>query len=173
MKLKKSFLAAIAAAGVGATALGATAVFAASSGEGMKGGMNDLVAVIATRFNLDQDDVQAVFDEQRGAHEAKRQQAEADRLTQAIADGKLTQAQADAITAKRAEMEADRPDSEEMQSMTEEEHKADMEAKKAEMDAWIEENDIPQEYMFFGHHGRGPGGPGGRGQAPQGAPGRQ
>ena len=83
-----------------------------------------------------------------------------DRLAQAVKDGKLTQAQADKITAKMAEMKTFM---ESQKDKTKEERKTAMEAKRDELKKWAEDNDIPEGYMPMGH-----GGPGGRGHGPEG-----
>ncbi len=135
--------------------------------------MDNLVQAISEKFNLNKDDVQQVFDDQKAVMETERKQADADRLSQAVTDGELTQAQSDAITAKQAELEAERasitpPDPAELEALTDEEREAKHEAMKAEMDAkreeltqWAADNEIPKEYVqFAGGHG----GPGGHGE---------
>jgi hypothetical protein len=114
--------------------------------------MSSLVSAIAAKFNLDTVDVQAVFDEQRANMEKGRQQMEADRLKQAVADGKLTQEQADKIIAKKAELEA--------LHLSLEGKPEERDTLKAQMDTlkqWASDNNIPMEYIMFGGHGRGPG----------------
>ncbi|MEO6077841.1 MAG: hypothetical protein ABIP54_03570, partial [Candidatus Andersenbacteria bacterium] len=49
-----------------------------------------LIDALVQRFGLNKTDVQQVFDANRTAHQADRQQHEADRLAQAVKDGKLT-----------------------------------------------------------------------------------
>jgi outer membrane murein-binding lipoprotein Lpp len=62
--------------------------------------MDSLVTRLSEKFNLNKSDVQAVFDENRTAMETKHQQEVTDRLTQAVTDGKLTEAQKTAILAE-------------------------------------------------------------------------
>jgi hypothetical protein len=80
-----------------------------------------------------------------------------------VTDGKLTQAQADKINAKRTElkaaMDADRTA---MDSKTDAERKAAMDTKKTELDTWLKDNGIDTQYAYL-LMGGGPGGPGGRG----------
>ncbi len=124
-----------------------------------------IVDKIASKFNLNKTDVQKVFDENRTAHQAERTQAEKDKLAALVSAGTLTQAQADKITAKHAEMKAAMDaDRSAMQSKTEAERKAAMDAKKAELDKWAADNGIDAKYVMPGGGmggGRGPGGPGG------------
>ncbi len=94
--------------------------------------------------------------EQSGLHrqanltEAEKAQMKAERETknearlQALVDeGKLTQAQKDALIAKHNEMRAEREVSkEEFKNMSNEEHKTLRETKRAERDAWLKEQGI-------------------------------
>lgn len=132
-----------------------------------------IVSKLAAKFNLNAADVQAVFDEARAEMktqmETQMKAAEASRLSAAVTAGKLTQAQADIITAKRAELqaklEANKPSAAAMaslKSMTAEQRKSEMEKMKAAMEsemtalkAWATANNIPAEFIPFagGHMG--------------------
>lgn len=135
--------------------------------------MSSLVSAIATKFNLNSAEVQTVVDDvmkaERTGHMAEMQANQATRLTQAVTDGKITQVQANLITAKVAEMkasmEANRTAN---QNLTEEERKTKMQAEQASLKAWATANNIPMNFLSqFG--GRGHGGfdghkgPGGKG----------
>lgn len=123
-------------------------------------GSNSIVAAIAAKFNLNQSDVQAVFDEEHNKREAEMQKQVETKLTQAVTDGKITEAQKQAIIAKMTEMKSNRPDKAAFQSMTEDQRKAQMEARKAEMDAWLSQNGLTQEIfreLVGGPRGRGHG----------------
>lgn len=150
-------MAAIAAAAVSVSALGAGAVLAAE--EAAKNPAHDLVAAIATRFNLEESEVQEVFDAHRKEMEVEHEAKRAEHLAKAVEDDKLTQAQADAITAKMDEVKTFM---ESLKEMPEDERKEAMRTQREAMKAWVEENEIPKEFMRFGKgmHGRGPGGPG-------------
>jgi hypothetical protein len=147
--------------GTGAIGIGTT-MAAENTSVGIKHGMQDLVTAIATKFNLNTAEVQAVFDAQRDQmqteHKAEMEktqaQHEADlaaKLTQAVTDGKLTQAQADAITAKRAELKTEREammaERKEQRLQTREEMEATMKTKKEALDKWAKDNNIPSEYL--------------------------
>lgn len=115
-------------------------------------GQSTLIDKLVTKFNLNRDEVQKVFDEERASHQAEREQKMKERLDQAVKDGKLTQAQEDKLIAKLKEMQADRKNP---KDATE----ADHEARKAKMDEfrqWLKDNNIPEE---FGMPMRGHGGP--------------
>src|SRR3989338_8135956 len=101
-KTKKSMIAAAIVATLGMGAFGATTAFAASGAVEGRNPMQNLVSAIAEKFNLNELDVQAVFDEQRDAAQEKHQENAGEHLAKAVTDGKLTQAQADAIAANMA-----------------------------------------------------------------------
>ena len=132
--------------------------------------MQSLITAIAQKFNLSTTDVQAVFDEQHTQMEAQHKAEEATRLAAAVANGTLTQAQADAITVKKAELESAREANKDtFQNLTPTEREAKMTAERDALKAWATENNIPEQYLMFlggghggrnGHGDRGFGGPG-------------
>jgi hypothetical protein len=105
--------------------------------------MSNIVNALAQKFNLNVSDVQQVFDDQHMQMEAEHSQMLADRLNQAVKDGKLTQDQADKITAKQKELEG--------------QPKSAIQKRMADLKQWATDNGIPQEFMpfgmFGGHHG--------------------
>ena len=146
------------------------AVYTSVNASDFKSPMGNLVNALAQKFNLNVSDVQAVFDEQKAQMETEKEQKKyqgfADRLSQAVTDGKLTQEQADLITAKKAEIDAQRETQKtNMESMTQEERQTAIKEQMNYLKQWATDNNIPQEYLMFvefggrGGHG-GPGGPG-------------
>ncbi len=132
-----------------------------NSREGKADHMANLVKAIAEKFGLNQTEVQQVFDDQHAQMQQQHKADEATRLSQAVTDGKLTQDQADKITAKRAELDAQREsDKAKFDSMTDSERQAAMKTKMDELKQWATDNNIPAGYLPFGG-GRGHGGPGG------------
>ncbi len=155
---RRLLLAAALIASLGVTAIGVGTTFAASNAAAQEGGVNHLVEAIATRFHVSVTDVQAVFDEERATMEADRDTREAARLTEAVTAGTLTQAQADLLSAKHAEMSAFM---ETMKDKTPEERNVAMKAKMDELKTWAAEQGIPEGF-FLGEPGKGgPHGPGG------------
>ncbi len=149
----------------GVLTLGAIGAIGISNvvGATTNGSKTSLVESIATKFNLNKDEVQKVFDEHKTQMQAQREAEIKTQLEQLVKDGKLTQAQADAITAKRAELakerEANKPTTKPSE-MTEEQKaaaKTAREAKKAALDKWLEENKIDSQYRYLlgGKGGRG------------------
>jgi hypothetical protein len=178
-KLQRKQIVAVAIMIFCAACAGAGAVYANDSA--MRG--KDIAAAIAQKFNLDEAQVQAVFDRQRDKMQANREEMETkrqeqfeSRLDKLVSEGKLTEAQAAAIKAKKAELETAREANKnesgtEFKNMTEEERKAAMEERKTKMEAqrealkqWAQDNGISEEYLPMvgmgfagGGHGRGGG----------------
>lgn len=119
-------------------------------------GSNSLVAAIAAKFNLNQSDVQAVFDEEHQKRETEMKQQMEAKLTQAVADGKITEAQKQAILKKFAEMKNNRPNPDEFKNLTQEQRKAKMDEKKKEMETWANQNGIDLQTLqgLIGHAGK-------------------
>ena len=117
-----------------------------------------IVDKIASKFNLNKTDVQKVFDEDRAARDAEREQQEATKLADLVKAGTLTQAQADKITTKRAEMKAERDKNKDsFKNMTDAERKAAMDANKTALDKWAKDNGIDIKYLMPGGNHGGPG----------------
>lgn len=163
--MKKNLIIASAATAVGLAGLtGAGFAYAATNTANNTNPMDSLVSAVATKFNLNKDEVQKVFDEQHTAMEQERENEIKDELAQAVKDGKLTQAQSDAITAKRAELQKEREANRTSdQSKSRDEMKSAMDTKRTELEAWAKEQGIDTQYLrfVFGHGGRGHGGPDG------------
>ncbi|HSX17186.1 MAG TPA: hypothetical protein VLH86_03740 [Patescibacteria group bacterium] len=115
-------------------------------------GQQTLVDKIATRFNLNKSDVQAVFDEDRTAHQAEMKQRMDDRLTQAVKDGKITEAQKTLIENKQQELQTY---IESIKDKTPAERKTLMRAKLTEVEQWAKDNGLTDYFHAFA------GGPGG------------
>lgn len=154
MNIKKPLLVLGAVTGIGLAGIAGLGV--ASATTSTNNGADSIIEKIATKFNVNKEDVAAVFDEERNAREAEHQQKMTDRLTQAVEDGKITEEQKSKILAKQQELQAKR---EEWKDKTPEERR---EAKKELHDTlkqWAEDNDVPLRYLMFvgGHHGHGHG----------------
>ena len=102
-----------------------------------------LVQKIATKFGLNQADVQAVFDEQRDEHHQQMQNRFEEKLTQLVKDGKLTEEQKTKIIAKFSEVKQQNDTTrEEMRDKTPEERKAAHDKRQEELKTWAEANGI-------------------------------
>lgn len=139
------------------TVVGVGMASAESGTSGSTDPMSSLVQKIATKFNLNQDEVQKVFDEERSAHETEREQKQAERLQKLVDNGTITAAQKTAIEAKIKELKTERKaNKDEMKNLSEQERKTKMDAKKTELEAWAKEQGIDLskfQGIFMGGHG--------------------
>lgn len=150
---KQAIIASIATAGVAASVLVGGVTFAQTTAQGSNPTAN-LAQAIASKFNLNKDDVAKVIEEQ---HQTEMN----DRLTQAVKDGKLTEDQKNKIIAKQAEI---KPKLDAARAETDEtKRKAAMDAIHTEMQQWAKDNNIPKGFGMMGPRGHGHGGPGGMG----------
>ncbi|MFZ1812564.1 MAG: hypothetical protein WAU02_03545 [Candidatus Saccharimonadales bacterium] len=166
--MKKHLAAALLVTGVaGAGLIGAGVANAATSTNGANP-MSSLVDAIASKFNLNKTDVQAVFDAEHSKMEATREADAKAEIAQLVKDGKLTQPQADAITTKRAELDKERDANRTAdQKLTDEQRQTKMTERRTALDKWAADNNIPAEYRYLlkgGKGGHGPGGHGGEGR---------
>jgi hypothetical protein len=141
--LKKKIFFPILALAIITTALASSTIVSAQDSNGH----NSIVEAIAAKFNLNQSDVQAVFEEERTKHEQQMQANLEQKLTQAVTDGKITEAQKQAIIAKMSEQKNNRPNPEEFKNLTAEQRKAKMDEKKTEMENWAKENGLTLETL--------------------------
>jgi hypothetical protein len=151
--IKKSMLLAGAITTLGAaSAIGLSTVSAASSTNGEQ----TLVDKLASRFNLNKDEVQKVFDEEHATHQAEREAKLEERLSQAVKDGKLTEEQKTKIIAKLKEMKSEmKIERGTLDDGAKEELHKKMEERHAELEKWAKENNIPMEYLRpTGGHGK-------------------
>lgn len=153
---KKVLLTTAGAILIGVTLLSVTAVNAQNNG------VSDIVEKIAQRFNLNQNDVQKVFDELHQEKHAEMQAKIDERLSQAVEDKKITDAQKQAILEKFGQLK-NKPDFEKLKNMSDEQRRQEMENKKTELENWAKENGLtletlheliggPHKGMFFRMH---------------------
>lgn len=160
----------IVAAGI-TTVLAGAGLAGASAVNAMNGANGDgLAEKLATTFNIDKTKVQETLDSYHSERHAEREAemtAQRDAaFEQLVADGVLTQAQADALKEKREAQHNERKaERESMKNMTAEERKAKMDekreqrdAKRAEMEAWAKEQgiDLAKVREALREHGVGP-----------------
>ena len=107
------------------------------------GNSDTLVERIASKFNLSQNDVQAVADEVHTERQQARRAEQDSKLDKAVTDGAITQAQKDALVAKRNELRAKSTQN------------------RDEMQKWMDDNGIDhtkiQSYMGGPGNGQGRG----------------
>lgn len=145
MTTRKSLIAAGMVAGLALVAVGSVA---SAHGDAANGG--SLVDKLSQRFNLNKDDVQKVFDEERTARDAEHEQHYEERLTQAVKDGKLTEEQKTKLLAKHKELKAAMVSKHDaMKDKTPEERHAGMKQHRADIETWASQNNVPVEYLMM------------------------
>ena len=163
--MKKALLAAGAVTAIAASTLVGVGVVSAQSSTNSTNGnpMSNLVDAIASKFSLNKDEVQAVFDEQHTKMEADRTAEVKTELDTLVKDGKLTQEQVDAILAKRDELQKQRDALRANGSDNRDDRRAAMDKERSDLDAWAKEKNIPAEYLRY-VFGGGKGGQRGEGR---------
>jgi hypothetical protein len=126
MQIKKSLVAVGVLASVGLVGVNSTGMVSAATGASS----NSLVFKIAQKFNLNQDDVQAVFDAEKAQKDAERQAELSTRLQTAVNNSQITGTQKTLIENKLKELRAAR------------------EAERAALEAWAKEKDLDIRYLM-------------------------
>lgn len=129
-KLKNALLVGVSAATLGSTFFAATNFASAQSSTG-----DTLIDKLVAKFNLNKDDVQAVFDEEKTERQAERKAEISDRLQDAVDDGDITSDQKTLIENKISELQTTR------------------DAERDALDAWAEQNGIDAKYVMGGGRG--------------------
>ena len=149
--LSKKILIPVLAAGIlGVGVVGVSQVHAATNTDPS----SSLVDALVKKFNLDKTQVQTVVDEFHNQRKAERQATMKtkveDRLTQAVKNGKLTEAQKQAILDKLASVK-NSFDANAFKNMTPDQKKAAIQKQREELKAWAKSQGIDPVYlMFFG-----------------------
>ncbi len=146
MALKKTLMIAGAVTSIGIA--GATAGMHMVSAE--SNGGDTLVDKIAQKFSLNKNDVQAVFDQQKGEMKAEHKAKMEARLSQAVSEGKLTEDQKAKIIAKFEELDANRPSLQEIKTENPDQIRQGKLERHDDLEQWAKDNGIPEEYIHFG-----------------------
>lgn len=113
-----------------------------------KGGPdNSLIQALVEKFNLNQSDVEDVFNQHQEEMRKEGQARSEERLNQAVTDGKLTEEQKNLILQKREEMRNE--DHEDISNLSFEERRQLREEHREEMENWAEDNGIDMGYLHF------------------------
>ncbi len=135
---------------------GVGATFASDSDDNRE----TIVQRIAERFNLNTDEVESVFDENRAERQIQNQERQEERLAQAVSEGKLSEEQKELLLSKMEENRTEKGENREtFRGMTHEEKMEAREGHREEMDQWMEDNGIDHDALG----GLGEGGNGMRG----------
>jgi polyhydroxyalkanoate synthesis regulator phasin len=152
MTINKKFVALAVTTGVASvSAFGGLAIAATNN----DGSYPPVVDKIATKFNLNKDEVKKVFDEQRAEHQAEHKKNLEDKLTQAVKDGNLTEDQKTKLLAKMEEFASAREEERDQ-------NREERQQRRDDLKNWAEENGInldeilPKPNGGRGHMGHGP-----------------
>ena len=167
-KVKKGLAAAAALATIGgAGVLGVQAVSAESGNSSEANPMSSLVDKLVSKFNLNKEDVQKVFEENRSEMEAKREAETSERLQKLVDAGTITAEQKTKIEAKLKELKSQRETNRDaMKDLSDDERKAKMDEERTALESWAEENNLDLSKLRGILMGR----PGGRGSPGEGTP---
>ncbi|MFZ2154245.1 MAG: hypothetical protein WAV16_03375 [Candidatus Moraniibacteriota bacterium] len=122
---------------------------------------NSIIEKIAQKFNLNKDEVQKVFDEERGEREKKMEENFNARLDEAISKGNLTEAKKALILEKRAQLQSEfQSNREANKNLSHEDREAKFKANREALEKWATDNGIDIKYLM-GMGGPGRGGHGG------------
>ncbi len=117
---------------------------------------NTIVQKISQKFNLNQNEVQAVFDEAHQERHLKMRANLEERLNQAVKDGKINESQKQAILDKFSQIKDKRSgDFDKFKTISEEQRRALMEQTRTELETWASQNGISLQTLkeLIGHHG--------------------
>lgn len=141
-KLRKGLIVAAAAVVIGGSGLAVTRAASAATNDN-SANKTSLIDKLATKFGLNKDDVQKVFDENHAERKVEHQAKQSERLQKLVDAGTITVDQKAKIEAKITELQTKR-DAEKstFKDLTSDERKARMNANKAEIDQWAKDNGI-------------------------------
>lgn len=108
---------------------------------------SSLVETLANKFNLDKSQVQSVFDEHKVQMQQEHQQKMENRLTQAVKEGKLTDAQKQAVLNKLAEFKKTF-NADAFKNMTPQQKKEAMQKQHNELKEWAQSQGIDPSYLM-------------------------
>jgi len=136
--------------------LGMLAASGASAASDPSKPFGDLISAIATKFNVSVDSVKQLFVDHMAKRQENREAKFQENLSQSVADGELTQDQANAITAKKADVGTQ---IEALQGSSESDRKTEMKEIRTSLKQWSDDNNISLRYMmpikgFKGHPAR-------------------
>lgn len=160
-KLKRTLIIGAGIASVGVAGLAGVATTSALTAVDNSTGTS-LIDRLATKFNLNKDEVKAVFEAERAEHRAEMKAERSEALKTALSDGKITQVQYDYIVTTQTEIDAliEAAGTREDQS---EEERAAIKAKFDTLRDWMKEQNLTPSDLGLGF-GHGRGGPGGHGK---------
>ena len=118
-----------------------------------------IITKLVEKFNLNEDEVKAVFDNQRQERETEMQTRRQEELDKLVTDGKITQEQKQLIIAKQEELKNQMQGNwENQKDLSKEDRQKLQQTRSEELKKWAQENGIDEQYLHFGGpEGKGPG----------------
>jgi len=155
---KKIILPTIAILALGAGIVGVNFVRADESSSNTH---TTIIERLSEKFGINENDVEAVFEEVKSERMAEKEKAHDDRLNQLVANGDITEEQKQLLIAKHEELRAEKQENfGNFKDLSFEERKELKENHNQELEKWAEENGIDLQFLFVGygqkgHHYRG------------------
>lgn len=151
---KKILISALALSIIGVASYGVTK----TNAQNLQSGYTSIIQKLATKFGVKEDDVKAVFDQQRSERQAQMQVNNEARLAKLVTDGKITEAQKQLILAKHKELQDKHANKQSnWYTMTREERQTYMQNDKTELETWAKANNIDTQYLMMGRGFKGMG----------------
>lgn len=130
---------------------------AQGTGNDGKDFFSGLVEMLASKFHLDKNEVKTAITDYHTQHKQKMletmQKRQEDRLTQLVKDGKITDAQKQAILTELKTLK-DKYGPDKLKDLTPDQRRQQMQNMKQELDAWVKAQGIDPSYIML-HFGMG------------------
>lgn len=108
-----------------------------------------IVDKLVSKFNLNKDDVQKLFNEERETMQKEMEERFAVILNEAVASGKLTEAQKTLIIDKKAEIKANfQANKDKFKNQDRKEMQAQMKSERESLEKWANDNGIDMKYLI-------------------------
>jgi len=146
MKISKT--AVVSAAAIGLIGVSGATALAATTATNSK---DSLAQDIANKFHLDQSQVQSVIDQHRANHQQNREAKYEERLTHAVTDGKLSDAQKQAVLTEHNKLVS------EIKAAGSGDRKQALKNARQEAKTWASQNNIDVKWVLPVHGMPGPG----------------
>lgn len=108
-----------------------------------------IVSTLSQKLGVSEDKVKKAFDEIHKERHSEMSERYEEMLSQAVKDGKLTEAQKKLLIAKHDELFNQREANfEELKNLSPQERRAKMQKRREDLEIWAEKNDIDPSYLF-------------------------
>lgn len=115
-----------------------------------------MIQKLSQKLGISEDKINSAFEQIHSERKSERKAFLEQKLNQAVNDGKVTDAQKQAILNKFSEMKDFKVDKDSFKNMTAEQRRNAMQQKKQEMESWAAQNGLSLEILHeLMGHGRG------------------